>query len=86
MGKKYGNGKVNPKRMVCVSCLQGKCGQCVDMVLILAGRPQICLCKKPGHSGEPRDKQISDPETGTVYGPEMFATREGNVVFRGTHL
>jgi hypothetical protein len=39
----------------------------------------ICRCRKQGHSGEPRDQQILDPETGTVHAPGLQVSIEGEV-------
>jgi len=70
-----------PQNFQCTNCKEGACGACIDMmrVIILKLDP-ICFCKRKGHSGEARDNQIVDPENGTVYGPGLRVTQEGEVI------
>lgn len=79
MGKRFTNGRVDPKRMVCAKCLHDNCAECVDVVRVVWDLEPICTCTKANHSGEPRDAQVLDPETGTVYGPGIAVTTEGKV-------
>lgn len=65
--------------MTCPACKRGECNQCVDVSLVLAGRKEICECTRQNHSGEPRDRQVRDPETGTVYGPGLSVNTDGKV-------
>jgi hypothetical protein len=64
--------------MVCPSCKQDKCTECVDVLRSVFTDTTICQCRRQGHAGEPRDRQIADPETGTVYTPD------GKVEISGT--
>jgi hypothetical protein len=41
----------------------------------------ICKCKRKGHSGEPFENQIADPETGAAHGPNVVVSEGGEVVF-----
>jgi hypothetical protein len=75
--------KVDPRHMVCENCRMGACEVCIDVSLILAGREGFCQCKRKGHDGEPRDKQILDPETGTVHAPGLTVDIDGKVTFHG---
>jgi hypothetical protein len=66
--------------MVCVSCKQGNCRGCVDVTRAALGREgTICKCLRQGHDGEPRNEQILDPESGTVYAPGLHVTQDGDV-------
>jgi hypothetical protein len=75
--------KPEKKHMTCSNCHAGNCEQCVDVIHILLGQPCICQCTRRGHSGEPRDKQIADPETGAVYAPGLTVQQDGTVEFHG---
>lgn len=79
MGKRFSNGKIDPKRMVCAHCLHDNCSACVDVVRALFGMELICTCTRKGHSGEPRDSQVLDPDTGDVYGPGSVIRANGEV-------
>ena len=68
---------------VCKACQEGDCNRCVDIVLIAIGRKTICKCTTEGHSGEPRDKQILDPETGTVHAPGLTVDEDGTITRTG---
>lgn len=73
-----------PQTFVCTMCQEGTCNKCIDIMRVaVLGLPVICYCKRKNHSGEPRDKQIVDPETGTVYGPGLRVTLEGDVLHGG---
>lgn len=72
--------KPSRQHMTCPNCHQGKCENCVDVGRLLAGfENTICQCRKKGHSGEPRDQQILDPSTGTVYAPGLKVDVDGKV-------
>lgn len=74
--------KPDKKHMTCSNCQAGNCEQCVDVTRILLGRAGlICQCTRRGHSGEPRDKQIADPETGAVHAPGLAVQQDGTVTF-----
>lgn len=79
MSKRFRNGEVDPKRMVCAGCLRNRCNECVDVLHALWGLDLICTCKRVGHEGEPRDQQIADPETGAVYTPGLKIATDGEV-------
>lgn len=66
---------------VCARCLDGSCNRCIDIMRVIVDLEPICRCKVPGHGGEPVDQQILDPETGTVYGPNVVVSAEGDVTF-----
>lgn len=65
--------------MQCPNCKKGKCQKCVDVSLVLAGRDQVCTCTKQGHDGEPRDRQVQDPFTGSIVGPAAIIHSDGTV-------
>lgn len=68
----------------CEMCQLGVCERCIDVMRYVVGLTDpVCRCKRKGHSGEARDKQIVDPETGTVYGPGLRVTQEGDVLNGG---
>ncbi len=70
-----------PETFVCTKCKEGACGACIDVMRVIAlNLPTICFCKRKDHSGEARDKQILDPENGTVHGPGLRVTQEGEVI------
>ena len=66
---------------VCSFCLMTECDKCVDIIRISSGYKLICTCKLVAHAGEPRDQQILDPATGTVFAPGLGVTKDGTVVF-----
>lgn len=72
-------------KWVCSGCKENTCSNCIDVmrVGVLALDP-ICQCSKPKHSGEPRNNQVMDPITETVYGPELSVDKDGTV-HRGHH-
>ena len=73
--------KVDRRNMICSSCSHGNCNSCVDVTRILAGyKNMICQCTRAGHSGEPSDQQILDPETGTVHAPSLRVTEDGEII------
>lgn len=73
--------------MTCLPCRMDGCGDCVDKIMLLLGRPQICGCERQLHDekiqGEPRLEQIRDPVTGDVYAPGLVAKHDGGVKFHG---
>ena len=71
--------KVEQKHMVCSNCKAGRCEECVDILRILYTDKMICECTRKNHNGEPRDQQILDPESGTVYGPGLTVSEDGEV-------
>lgn len=72
------------KGWVCTHCKAGRCNQCTDILRAAIGlEDTLCRCKKKDHAGEARDRQIRDPETGTVYGPGLRVTQEGEVLDGG---
>ena len=72
--------KPNKRHMTCTNCSLGNCNNCVDVTRYLAGFTMpICQCSRKGHNGEPRDQQILDPETGTVYAPGLEVDIDGKV-------
>ena len=65
---------------VCLWCKEGNCTNCVDILrMVIEGAPSICKCKRHNHSGEARDQQILDPETGAVHGPGLVVDKDGTV-------
>ena len=66
---------------VCQKCQIDCCDQCADIVYVVMELPLLCQCNKPDHSGEARDKQILDPETGTTWAPGLIVTKDGEVKF-----
>lgn len=73
-----------PGGWVCEHCQLGVCEQCIDVQRVLFGATvMLCDCKRKDHSGEPADKQITDPETGTVWGPGLRVTQEGEIIRGG---
>jgi hypothetical protein len=71
--------KTNRRHMVCKQCEEGRCEECVDVLRAIYSNNLICKCTRRGHAGEPRDKQIMDPETGTVYAPGLEVSIDGEV-------
>lgn len=72
------------KTFVCEMCQCGVCERCIDVTRYLAGlRDTVCTCKRQGHSGEANEKQITDPTTGTVWGPGLRVTTDGEVIHGG---
>lgn len=72
--------KPKKEHMTCLNCKMGRCVVCVDVTRYAAGfTSSICQCSRKDHSGEPRDQQILDPETGTVYAPELEVDIDGKV-------
>lgn len=65
--------------MTCPNCKWNNCAECVDVVLILAGRPTVCTCTRRCHSGEPIDQQVLDPFTGTVHAPGLEVAEDGTI-------
>lgn len=64
---------------VCTSCKADNCEQCVDVLRSVYSQQTICRCRRKNHAGEPKDQQVSDPFTGTVYGPGMRIKLDGTV-------
>lgn len=64
---------------VCSHCVGNDCKQCTDIMRVVFDLSEICNCRRPDHGGEPMNKQIKDPETGTVYGPGLSVTKDGEV-------
>lgn len=69
------------EKWICVACDLGQCERCTDIVLIVMELETICDCTLIGHSVEPRDVQILDPETGTVFAPGLTVDEGGKVEF-----
>lgn len=67
------------RKFVCTYCKAGNCAECIDIARIGLNMDAVCDCTAKGHSGEPNDAQILDPETGTVYAPGLTVTQEGKV-------
>lgn len=65
--------------MVCTRCSAGKCEECVDILRMVYTDKTICTCTRQGHSGEPRDQQILDPDTGAVHAPGMVIDKDGGI-------
>lgn len=73
-----------PATFVCDLCRVGVCERCIDVARYLVGwTDPICNCKRQGHSGEANEKQITDPTTGTVWGPGLRVTTDGEVIHGG---
>lgn len=68
--------------MVCPSCKKDRCNECINVSLILGGRKEICQCERKNHSGEPRDKQVRDPFTGTVVSTGAVIGFDGDVTIK----
>lgn len=66
--------------MICVPCLEGRCQDCVDVIHVVLDMPLICKCTRANHSGDPTNRQIVDPEDGTVYGPCARIEVDGKVI------
>lgn len=64
---------------VCTHCKAEDCSHCIDVLRVVFDMELICHCSRRDHSGEPRDQQIRDPETGTVYAPGLSVTEDGEV-------
>lgn len=76
--------KALPDNWQCSACKKGLCDHCIDVARFVVGlNTPICRCKKKNHNGEASDNQIVDPETGTVYGPGLRVTQEGEVLRGG---
>lgn len=73
--------KVEQRHMVCPQCKADNCEQCVDVLRMAYTDETICQCTRKGHDGEPRDQQILDPETGTVFAPGLSVSQDGEVKF-----
>lgn len=71
--------KVDRRHMICENCRMDFCEGCVDILLMAVGRDGFCECQRQGHAGEPVDKQILDPDTGTVYAPGLIVDDDGKV-------
>ena len=65
--------------MVCIPCKGNKCNECVDILRSIYSQEKICQCTRQRHSGEPRDLQIKDPFTGTIYAPHLEVSEGGEV-------
>lgn len=76
--------RATPSGWVCDKCRNDDCNNCIDIMrVVIMGKNPMCYCKRKGHSGEAVDKQITDPEDGTVWGPELRVTKEGEVIRGG---
>lgn len=71
--------KHEKKHMICTACGLGNCNECVDIMRAVYSKSDICECTKASHSGEPRDKQILDPDTGAVHAPDLVVDQDGTV-------
>ena len=73
-----------PKRVVCSNCTHGSCSDCVDVIRVALGLYErngaLCHCMKAMHGGEPVTRQVEDPETEAVYGPELHVEQDGTVI------
>lgn len=65
--------------MTCQKCKAGNCAECVDVLRMVYTDDPICQCRRKNHAGEPRDSQVADPETGTVFTPGLSVTQDGEV-------
>lgn len=73
-----------PQDWSCDKCRGNDCNNCIDIMrVVVLGLPQLCYCKRKGHDGEANEKQITDPTTGTVWGPGLRVTTEGEVLSGG---
>lgn len=87
MAKRIHDQRPDKRSMTCPACKKGECNRCIDVSLVLAGRPLICTCTRKNHDGEPRDKQVLDPiSEATVIGPGMMIDLDGNVEIRRTRI
>jgi hypothetical protein len=71
--------KTDRRHMVCKACEVGNCVECIDVLRMVYTNKTICECIRQNHSGEPRDQQILDPESGTVFAPGLKVTIDGTV-------
>lgn len=77
-----GEGRFPPKEpFACSHCKAGNCNKCIDVMRVIYSQELICKCDRPGHSGEPTENQILDPETGAVHGPNVVVSADGQVSF-----
>lgn len=49
MSRKFSNGRVDPRRMICAHCLHENCAECVNGPLERVGLDPLCECKKEVH-------------------------------------
>lgn len=70
------------KDMVCPKCKKGECQNCVDVALVLVGSRTVCECTRKDHAGEPRDKQVRDPFTGSVVATGALIGFDGDVTIK----
>lgn len=72
-----------PPDTVCHNCKASNCRHCVDVPRVALGlydtNGPLCFCRKAMHGGEAVTRQVVDPETGTVYGPALSVTIDGEV-------
>lgn len=66
-----------PPPWVCTHCQAGNCTNCIDIMRVVADLGEICKCRRKNHSGEPVLQQVADPTTGSVFGPGMEVTQDG---------
>lgn len=69
-----------PPPYVCVDCKKGNCVNCIDVLRVVINLPEMCHCKRKNHDGEPANEQIADPTTGSVFGPGLEVTQDGDIV------
>lgn len=65
---------------ICVSCKKNKCASCVDVLRAVYADTAICRCTRRNHDGDALNEQILDPETGSVHGPGLTVTEDGEVI------
>lgn len=66
--------------LVCVNCKNGDCYKCVDVLRMVYTDQPICKCERKNHGGEPNEQQVTDPFTGSVFGPHAVINPDGTVV------
>lgn len=52
MGKRFVNGLVDPRRMVCAKCLHDQHDECVNVTLEKVGSAPLCQCGKESQHGD----------------------------------
>lgn len=67
------------KDMTCPACKKGECGACVDILRSVYTDDLICTCTRQNHLGEPAAQQIRDPFDGSVHGPHVVVSEDGEV-------
>lgn len=78
MAKRH-DQKGNEDTFVCTRCKEDLCDFCVDVLRAVYSQDPICCCRRKGHSGEPIEQQILDPETNAVHTPGLIVHESGRV-------